>query len=130
MTVPCEFVVKSVLPAIRALIAKELRHTHFMKQVQIASLLGVTQSAVSQYLRSYRGKAINIEDLVEIRDIVRTIAIGLANTLLTRRQVVQNYCKACQIIREKRLLCTLHKRIDPTYNVDACDVCMSVQCSL
>lgn len=43
-------------PALRALIAKELAEHYNFTQAQIAAKLGVTQPAVSQYLRLLRAK--------------------------------------------------------------------------
>lgn len=49
-----------ILPAIRALIAKELLETHKLKQEDVAKKLGVTQPAVSQYKREVRGSNFEI----------------------------------------------------------------------
>lgn len=124
MTLPCEFVVRSVVPAMRALVAQELRETYQLKQEEIASLLGITQSAVSQYVRRVRGRAVEIEGIGEVQGLVKTLAQGLAEASLSTRQIMQGYCEACQIIRQKRVLCSLHKRLDPTFNVEDCDLCL------
>lgn len=124
MPLPCEFAVKSVVPAMRALVTRELSHVYNMKQEKIATLLEVTQSAVSQYLSSLRGRAIEVEGIKEVQYIVKTLANGLANRSLSRRQTTQKYCEACQIIRKQRVLCELHKKLDPTFNVEGCDACI------
>lgn len=124
MTLPCEFVVRAVIPAMRALVARELRDTYQLKQEEIASLLGITQSAVSQYVRGIRGRAVEIEGIREVQGVVETLAQGLAEASLSTRQVMQGYCEACQIIRRKRVLCRLHQRLDPTFNSEDCDLCM------
>ena len=51
MSMPSEIVTKTVLPAMRAMVTKELIEVHDLKQVKIAQLLGITQGAVSQYMR-------------------------------------------------------------------------------
>jgi hypothetical protein len=124
MPFPCEFAVRSVVPALRALVARELSTSYHLKQDDIASLLGITQSAVSQYLRHVRGRAVNIEEIKEIHEITQTLALGLANNNLSQRNITQQYCKACQIIRAKRLLCQVHHRLDPTFNTTTCDACI------
>ncbi len=124
MPFPCEFAVRSVVPALRALVARELSTSYNLKQDDIASLLGITQSAVSQYLRNVRGRAVNIEELNEINEITQTLAMGLANNNLSQRHITQQYCRACQIIREKRLLCQVHQRLDPAFNTDSCNACI------
>ena len=124
MPFPCEFAVRSVVPALRALVARELSTTYQLKQEDIASLLGITQSAVSQYLRHVRGRAVDIESINEIHEITHTLAMGLANNKMSQRTITQHYCRACQIIREKRLLCQVHHRLDPSFNVDTCNACI------
>ena len=54
MLMPCEIVVKTVLPVMRAMVAKELIKVYNLKQVEVADLIGVTQAAVSQYVRGER----------------------------------------------------------------------------
>lgn len=56
MKQPCEHVVRHVLPAVRALIAKHLVENYGLSQVEAARKLGITQAAVSFYLNSKRGK--------------------------------------------------------------------------
>ncbi|MCX6816021.1 MAG: helix-turn-helix domain-containing protein [Candidatus Aenigmarchaeota archaeon] len=45
-----------MLPSLRAEIARELSLSHKLNQKEVAQLLGVSQPAVSQYLRRIRGK--------------------------------------------------------------------------
>jgi predicted transcriptional regulator len=108
----------------RALVARELSTVYHMKQEDVALLLGITQSAVSQYMRNARGKAIAIDGIEEVQDLVRGLADGLARDAFSKRQITRRYCEACQVIREKRVLCSLHKRLDPTFNIEACDACL------
>ena len=58
MVIPCEVAVKSLIPAIRSAIARELTESHKLKQKEVAELLGITQTAVSKYTRFYRGTVI------------------------------------------------------------------------
>ena len=125
MPLPCELAVRSVVPAIRALVARELSQVHQMKQEEIASLLDVTQSAISQYMRSERGKAIDLREVGEVQGIAKELAYGLTNGTFSRRQITQKYCEACRIIREKRLLCDLHRKLDPYFSIAGCDACIA-----
>lgn len=56
MKFPCEELASTIIPAIRAEIAIKLSQNHGMKQMEISRVLGITQSAVSHYLTSFRGK--------------------------------------------------------------------------
>lgn len=53
----CEQAV-SLFPTIRAAIARKLIAEHNIPQAKVAEALGITQAAVSQYLKSVRGKQI------------------------------------------------------------------------
>jgi len=63
MLLPCEIAVKSLIPALRSTIAKELIHKHGLKQKDVADLLGVTQTAVSKYVCEVRGTVLKIEQV-------------------------------------------------------------------
>src|ERR1700687_4645238 len=52
---PCEVMVDSFLPAMRALVARRLREDG-LSQGKIASLLGLTQASVSSYLSTSGAK--------------------------------------------------------------------------
>jgi len=54
MKPPCEIVVKEILPSIRRELVLEL-HKRGYNQVTIANLLGLTKSAVNQYIKNIRG---------------------------------------------------------------------------
>lgn len=124
MSLPCEFAVRSVVPAMRALVARKLSTVYSMKQENIAFRLGITQSAVSQYMRNARGKAVKIDEIDEVQELVQILADGLANDSLSKRQITQRYCEACQVVRKKKVLCNLHKKLDPDYEIEGCDACL------
>ena len=123
MFIPCEMAVKAIIPTVRAMVAKELNKTYKMKQEDIAFTLGLTQSAVSQYLGNLRGKALNLEGVKEVESIVDDLAYILTQNS-PPRTVCQKYCEACKIIRAKRMMCQLHKRLDPLFNITECDICI------
>ena len=125
MLMPCEVAVKSVMPALRALVAKELTRTYNLKQNEVADLLGVTQTAVSKYLRHVRGRVIEIEKVDEVQPIISEIVVLLASKRASRADLVERFCLACRIIRQKRLMCKLCRRSDPTMDVKLCVVCLS-----
>ncbi|MBI4163021.1 MAG: hypothetical protein HY513_05030 [Candidatus Aenigmarchaeota archaeon] len=51
----CEIMAQDVLPSLRAFIAKELILENKMNQIAVADWLGVSQPAISQYVRQLRG---------------------------------------------------------------------------
>jgi predicted transcriptional regulator len=123
MILPEELASKSVIPAIRALIVKRLVEEHGMTQQQAAKLLGVTQPAVSKYLHQKRGAAIRLTGIKQI-----DLATGdIANLISSRRvkpvEVMGKIEAACNYVRRNRYMCDLHKRLEPSMDIDACHIC-------
>jgi hypothetical protein len=99
----CEVVVK-IIPALRAHIAKELIDSYGLNQAEVAEKLGVSQPAVSQYLRQVRGTQSKImrNKIVEeeVKQICKRIADGEKNP-------TSEFCGFCRLIREHRLVCAV-----------------------
>jgi predicted transcriptional regulator len=128
MFVPCEFAVRLIIPTVRAVIAKELHHTYKLRQHEIASLLNVTQSAISQYLRNKRGHAIPVDHYHLLAPLITDIAEGLVTNSLIQKEIAHKYCRICRMIRGGEWFCDLHKTLDPTITNDVCSVCLSTTC--
>jgi hypothetical protein len=124
MSIPCEVAVKSVVPAIRAGLAKELTQTYKLKQNEIAVLLGITQTAVSKYTRDVRGRVIKLEEERDIQEMIAKTAEMLANHGMSRRQLIIRFCEICRLIRRKGLMCELCKRSDPSIDIYQCLICI------
>lgn len=127
MLTPCEVAVKSVIPAIRAYVAKELTRTHKMKQTDIANMLGITQTAISKYIRHVRGRAITIDQTEEIQNMMDDIALRIANEKITGPQLTLEFCEVCRVVRLNGLMCKLCKLSDQTLDIAMCNVCKKGQ---
>lgn len=125
MLAPCEVAVKSLVPAMRAFISKELTQSYKMTQSDVASLLGITQAAVSKYTRLVRGTVVKIDQTQEIRALMQDISKQLAGKQLSGPQLSMKLCEVCKVVRRTGLMCPLCKRSDPTLDVDKCHVCKS-----
>jgi len=123
MPAPCEVAVKSVIPAIRAYIAKELTQTHKMKQTDVALLLGITQTAVSKYISNVRGQAIRIDQTEKIRSMMNDIASQMADKRVSGPQLMLEFCSVCKAVRQNGLMCQLCERSDPTFSNTLCNIC-------
>lgn len=128
MKLPCEVAVKSVVPAIRALLAKELTETYGMKQREAANLLGITQTAVSKYTHHVRGRVLSIEKEEEVKMLIVKTAASLANGDLDRTALALKICGMCKFARKKRLMCELCKQADPTLEKEQCRLCLLSPC--
>jgi predicted transcriptional regulator len=127
MLMPCEVAVKSVVPSIRAYVAIELTQTYNMRQVDVAALLGITQTAVSKYTTQVRGAVLKIDQTQEIQTMLKEIASQLANQemKLAQKDLVPQFCEVCKIVRKEGIMCALCKRSDPRLNTKTCKVCKS-----
>jgi hypothetical protein len=124
MLLPCEVAVKSLVPSLRSTIAKELIQTYGLKQKDVANLLGITQTAVSKYIRHVRGTVIEIGSIEEVRPMIDEIVVLLANGGLSRDELLGKLCRICEIVRRKRLMCELCKRADPSMDIHKCFACL------
>ena len=119
----CECVAQYVIPTMRALIAKRLMEKYKLTQQAAAIKLGLTQSAVSQYIRNLRGskvKTIENDEVVknEIESFVDRIQSGDLNPLTSMEQ----FCKICKVIRKRKLLCDIHIKSFP--DLKDCKSCL------
>ena len=119
----CETVSQYVLPTMRALIAKRLMEKYKLTQQNAALKLGLTQSAVSQYIRNLRGskiKSIEKDESVmkEIDNLVDKIAAGDVNSIATFNE----FCNICKSIRKRKLLCEIHIKAFPI--LKDCKACL------
>ncbi len=122
MIIPCEVAAKSVIPALRAMVARQLIEDYGLKQEIVAKRLGVTQAAVSKYIHQIRGEAVELESAEEVQKMSQEIAKTLsreANPL----EVSQRFCQASTDIRALGLMCETCQRVDPTWDVEGCTIC-------
>jgi hypothetical protein len=126
MLVPCEIAVKCLLPPVRAMIAKQLMTTHNLKQAEAAKLLGVSQPAISLYHRKMRGKAIDLDDEIEVKRLIENLSASLAKGDLSPKDFIPKFCEICRIIRAKGLLCEMHKAFDPSVDIEKCEICSTI----
>jgi predicted transcriptional regulator len=126
MLLPCEVVVKFVLPSVRAALAKRLMLNYGFKQIEVAKLLGVSQPAISLYSRRLRGGALNVEDYPDIMEHIDLLAKSFASGNVDYKFFVGEICNICRVVRAKGLLCRFHKLVDSECNLVDCDLCKSI----
>jgi predicted transcriptional regulator len=124
MKPPCEVVVKEVLPAVRAMLVKELIDRHRLSQVEVAQKLGITQPAVSQYLRMLRGSSSGSAMFRSMQKHVRGLAKDIARGKLTHKQLIGRYCLICRLMKKQELICLLHTRAAPYLRGEGCRICL------
>ena len=126
MLLPCEVVVQTVLPAIRALMARTILEKHGMKEQQVAELLGLSQSAISRYTTKNRGNIITIENVPEVQTLIdQMINLLLYGKPHQTTEILELLCQTCKIIREKGLMCELCQKKTRENIVEICAFCRS-----
>ncbi|MFQ5815481.1 MAG: transcriptional regulator [Candidatus Hydrothermarchaeaceae archaeon] len=116
MKSPCELVVWYVLPSIKSDLTKELINRG-MSQKDVASMLGLTEAAVSQYVKGKRGGKIQLEE--GAKD-----AIGkLADEIVAGGQLnlITEVCRVCGRVKADRTLCGPHMEYELVPK--GCDAC-------
>ena len=116
-SLPQEIEVWYLIPSLRRELAKILISDFGMNQKQISQILGVTESAVSQYLKSKRGSELRFseKDIEKIREAaVNIVEIGDANEEIYKLSVK---------FRGSNAICNFHKKTDSSISKD-CDLCM------
>ena len=117
----CEIVAQNLLPTIRAMIAKELMEKYKFNQQDVASKLGLTQSAVSQYVRNLRGSASLIQKDQQISREIEDFAQKLASGELNSASGLEQFCSICRAARRSEIICKMHKKISP--ELKNCSIC-------
>ncbi|MBD3190700.1 MAG: hypothetical protein GF308_08645 [Candidatus Heimdallarchaeota archaeon] len=104
---PCEIITQLLLPLVRGMVAKEL--TSQMTQQQAAKKMGVSQPAVSGYLKSLK-KAEENEAYFNnetIQDLAHTITqMVIADK--SPEQIIKTFCSTCVSLRIGGLTCRQH----------------------
>jgi len=123
MKPPCEVAVKELLPLIRALVAKELK-ARGLSQAKIADLIGVTQPAVSTYLKLKADREPLYSE--EVVALSKRLALGLASHTLSSSEAVKDICTLCTNLKCQGSICVTHKKRFPTLQTEGCDICLQL----
>lgn len=114
---------KSVIPAIKALMARELVDEHGLKQDKVAEILGISQSAVSKYSRKRRGYVIRIDDAQEVRPLISSMVVLLLGGRNQRTEFLQLFCQTCVAVRRTSLMCRFCEKSDSKVKIEECNFC-------
>jgi uncharacterized protein len=94
LILPCEVGVKTVLPAVKAIMARSMIQNHELNEKQTADLLGLSQSAVSRYVGRERGSnLLQIEKTSEVLTLIEQMVTSLIKEPENRSQVLELFCK-------------------------------------
>ena len=114
---PQEVEVWYLIPALRSELSKIFVRDHKISQRKAAKILGITESAISQYLKSKRGKEIKFsaDELKKVRSTAKDIISDPDNSMKHLYRLSKN-------MRGSDSMCKLHKKRDCSIGED-CDIC-------
>ncbi|MGD0449795.1 MAG: hypothetical protein ABSA79_01915 [Candidatus Bathyarchaeia archaeon] len=123
MILPCEVGVKTVLPAVKAIMARQIVEKHGLNEQQTAELLGLSQSAVSRYVGRERGNLLPIEGSTEILGFISQMVTSLIKEPDNKAEILKLFCQTCQAVREKGLMCPACQKEMPQDWAEKCLFC-------
>ncbi len=123
MILPCEVGVKTVLPAVKAIMARSIVEKHGLNEKQTAELLGLSQSAVSRYVGRERGNLLTLENSTEVLALIDQMVTSLIKEPNNKAEILNLFCQTCTVIREKGLMCAYCQKEMPTQWAENCLFC-------
>jgi len=127
---PCELTVRSVLPALRILVARELASNYNWTQTRIAKNLGVTQAAVSGYLTGEVELTAPPLSHDHLQSLSKNMAAEMASKKLNHSDLINYVCEICLSLRRGGAICLAHKSKIPELEEEKCSICVQLHMSL
>lgn len=115
---PQEIEVWYLIPSLRRELAKIIIDDFNLTQKQTAEILGITESAISQYIKEKRAHELkfNGKEMAEIRKTAKKI--------ITDKENCNKYLyKLTMQLRGTNAICALHKKQDKSLS-ENCHICM------
>ena len=115
---PQEVEVWYLIPAIRKELTKIFISYFKLNQKQVSEILGITESAVSQYQNSKRAQDLKFskKEIEKIKNFAKKI-------INDKKHSKEYFYKLCLDLRGTKSLCELHKKQDKNI-LKNCDLCL------
>lgn len=129
MLLPTEIETKTLIPALRAILAKKLAQEHKTREDEISKMLGVTQAAISNYIRGTRGDPELIKKLLEVKEVssmIDEITDNLASHQAYTPASLSKFIGLCNYIKTSLLICDIHKTLETDIDDALCKQCETI----
>ena len=126
MLLPAEIESKSLIPALRAILARNLAKKHLIHEDEISKMLGVTQAAISNYIRGTRGDPKLIEKLLaekQVSEMIIDISDNLASDRAYTPSSLSKFIGLCNYIKTSLLICDIHHNLESNIDDEVCKEC-------
>ena len=126
MLLPAEIESKTLIPALRAILAKNLAENHDVREDEISKMLGVTQAAISNYIRGTRGDPELIKKLTaekQVSEMIDDISSDLASDMAYSPSSLSKFIGLCNYIKTSLLICDIHHNLESDIDEAICKEC-------
>lgn len=126
MLLPAEIESKTLIPALRAILAKKLAEEHKIREDEISKMLGVTQAAISNYIRGTRGDPKLIQKLVadeQVSQLINELSDSLASDMAYTPSSLARFISLCNYIKSSLLICEIHHNLESDIDEAVCKEC-------
>jgi len=126
MLLPAEIETKTLIPALRAILAKKLMEMYNIQEEDISKMLGVTQSAICNYIRGTRGNPeliIKLLSIKEVSDMIDEIASNLSTNMAYTPASLSKFIGLCNYIKSSLLICDIHHNLETNIDEAVCKEC-------
>ncbi len=126
MLLPAEIESKTLIPALRAILAKKLAEDHNVREEEISKMLGVTQAAVSNYIRGTRGDPSLILKLMtekQVATMVNELTENLSSDMAYTPSSLSKFIGLCNYIKSSLLICDIHHNLESNIDEGVCKEC-------
>lgn len=107
-----------LIPALRREIAKILIKDYGLTQKKVAECLGITEAAISQYLKSKRGNEIKFS-----KDSMQEIKRATKEVIEKKEDITKEIYNLCVLLRKSKVMCDFHRLQDKRISKN-CDICL------
>ena len=124
MLLPAEIEAKSLIPAIRSILARKLINDYGLKEELVAKVLGVTQAAISNYVRGTRGDVDLISKLGSVDHVIAMIddiARDLAGNKAYTPYTMSKFIELCNYMRYTLIICDVHRNMEANIDQHICE---------
>ena len=126
MLLPAEIESKTLIPALRAILAKKLAQEHDIREDEISKMLGVTQAAISNYIRGTRGDPSLIAKLlqeIQVSLLINELCDHLSSDLAYTPSSLSKFIGLCNYIKSSLLICEIHHNLESNIDEQVCKEC-------
>jgi predicted transcriptional regulator len=126
MLLPAEIESKTLIPALRAILARKLAEDHKIREDEISKMLGVTQAAISNYIRGTRGDPKLIDKLLaeeQVAKMINELSDTLASDMAYTPSSLSKFIGLCNYIKSSLLICDIHHNLESDIDEKVCKEC-------